>query len=434
MPKNWWEMYPEVVPSPFARPRPLPGPGGAMPGPAMGGRPYIPSGTPGPAEGASGVFDPSSFSGTPVADDQSPGAGADQAPIPIGGGGSAVNRDIAIQQAGAAIQRGADPDAVRARLHAMGHSDVDPPSAFSDLIPDDAKAPGMTGASATAMPAERQTSQDQSDFDKSLYPLANPQQYRGSLERRSDAAMAPQMAGDASRHSQSKMGSQVTNQGSELGSAIPRLISRSANPTANAAGLNGYGYVPQRGDENLLARFLFAEFSRSDNWRDMPAGAWSAVNRIRPNGHWPRYRTMDTIGTSLLDVLNKRGRDGTLQYSWLPPGGVGAPGGSHQWQASANPEALTGNDRQAWMWAVDTARRVLGGIDADRTGGATHFYNISVGDPNTVKGFFHNATRGPHATLTYSPYTSPNRQNFFLRTIEDPLRPVPWRPSTPPRR
>jgi hypothetical protein len=220
--------------------------------------------------------------------------------------------------------------------------------------------------------------------------------------------------------------------------ALVFASSRSGKPPPPPPNVNGYGYVPAPNDVNLLARALYAEFSTVNNWRDMQAGAWTIVNRIRPSGRWPRYRTADTIGTSLFDVLNKRTRDGTPQYSFVPPGGIGAAGGSERWQESAHPQTLTGSAQQAWMLAVDTARRVLAGEASDPTGGATHFYNRSVGTPNTVRGFFRDATIGSRPTLTYSPYRSPTGQNFFLRTIEDPQRRVPWTPvhhlRVPPRR
>jgi hypothetical protein len=350
--------------------------------------------------------------------------GTDPAP-PLAGDddGSAMDRRAAILHAADAVQRGADPDAVHARLIEMGQGEQDPPSPFSDLIPVDGRAREMTRNLSVEMLAGRATAQE-GGSDEGSYPVASPQQYGDSLQRRSDPSMAPKEADAIPKYVRSE-----ARGANAIGHAVPHLVDQPPNPAASGAGLNGYGYVPQRGDESLLARFLFAEFSRSDNWRDMPAGAWSAINRIRPTGHWPRYRTTDTTGTSLLDVLNKRGRDGTLQYSWLPPGGVGAPGGSRQWQASANPEALSGSDRQAWMWAVDTARRVLGGIDADRTGGATYFHNRSQGVPPNVRGRFHNPT-----TIAPAPYLSPNAQNFFYRHLEDPLRPIPWRPGSESQR
>jgi hypothetical protein len=43
MPQNWWEFFPEVQASPFASPRPMPGPGAAMPVSAAGAKPSFPA-------------------------------------------------------------------------------------------------------------------------------------------------------------------------------------------------------------------------------------------------------------------------------------------------------------------------------------------------------------------------------------------------------
>ena len=116
------------------------------------------------------------------------------------------------------------------------------------------------------------------------------------------------------------------------------------------------------------------------------------------------------------------------------PRGLDAPGGSVQWQESAHPERLTGSNFQAWLWAQDTARRVLGGAAPDRTGGATHFHNRSMGTPGSIRGWFGAATRGPNPRLIQSPYRSPNEQNFFYLDTEDLPPPATRNPNPPPRR
>jgi hypothetical protein len=208
-----------------------------------------------------------------------------------------------------------------------------------------------------------QVSQDQAGLESSRYPAAYaPDRLAHMQHRMSSIEMAPRKGEDSNGRLRSKAGSPPASLSSETRPAVIGRA-RSSKSVAPPIDVNGYGYAPAAGDLNLLARALYAEFSTVSNWRDMQAGAWSMLNRIRPNGRWPHYRTIDTIGTSLLDVLNKRTRDGTPQYSFVPQGGIGAPGGSERWQESAHPQTLTGSARQAWMWAMDTAKRVLGGSD-----------------------------------------------------------------------
>lgn len=422
MAQNWWEMFPEIQPSPAARPRLLPGPGDAMARPAMG-RPIESFGT---DQAPPGAFDPSYFSGggrldgsqsqvTPSSSGQQPFSGDDGAP--------AMDRNAAIQHAASAIQRGADPEAVRARLNQMGHTDLDPPSPFSDLIPDDGTR--QAGAAIPAYATERA---------RNGMGLGGPQ----GLANGSPVAQASQVRFHPSVEANPRNGSpaeksralETYKSARDLKPPPPTSQSRRAvlGPPRGADGrgrpvvnVNGYGFAPSAGDSNLLARALFAEFSTANNWQDMVAGAWSMLNRIRPNGHWPRYRTRDTIGTSLADVLTKRVGH-TPQYSFMSPGGIGAPGGSRQWQRSAHPDTLDGGDRQAWTLAMRIAQGVLSGNIPDPTGGATHFYNRLV-DP----GYFRAATSGPHPRLAQSPYRSPTGENFFFRTTEDRPRPVGYR-------
>jgi hypothetical protein len=151
MPQNWWEMFPEVQPSPAARPRSLAGPGSVMPDQAM----RSPYGGPGQDHAPPGAFDSSYFSGDarlessrglppPPGQGQPSFAGKDGAPE--------MDRDAAIQLAALAIQRGADPSAVRARLGRMGFgdADLDPPEPFADLAPDARQMRAMMGGTGVA--------------------------------------------------------------------------------------------------------------------------------------------------------------------------------------------------------------------------------------------------------------------------------------------
>jgi muramidase (phage lysozyme) len=153
MPQNWWEKFPEVMPSPAAGPYPLPGPGAVMPGPAMGLGPDVLSGAPLLGQDPVGPFDPSYFSGGPAAAGQFPGSSADQAmsfgypqpPLAGDRAGALSDRKLAVQQAAAAIRDGADPRAVRARLNQLGmaNPDVDPSDPYFDLLPGGQQGPGM---------------------------------------------------------------------------------------------------------------------------------------------------------------------------------------------------------------------------------------------------------------------------------------------------
>jgi hypothetical protein len=196
--------------------------------------------------------------------------------------------------------------------------------------------------------------------------------------------------------------------------------------TARDHGINGYGYQPTKEEVNVMARALYSEFGREGNWEDMIAGGWSMMNRVRPSGRWPRYRTHDTIGSTLREVLEKRSRSGAMQYSFMPRGGIAAPGGSDQWQESARPETLTGMNRKAWELAVSAANSLLSGEVPDPSGGATYFHHRTAGEPRTIGGFFGEAQgRGGRRTITLTPYQSPHGENFFYRHLEDRERPVP---------
>jgi hypothetical protein len=182
-------MFPEIQPSPAARPLPLPDRGGAMPGPASGSRQASPYDGLNPDQVPPGAFDPSYFSKSfdgsqgqvaPLgSEQQQPFAGDDGAP--------AVDRNVAIQHAAAAIQRGADPEAVRARLNQMGHSDtgIDPPSPFSDLVPvrrqeaGNMSGPAM-GSQTTIQGLQPQSMLQRYDVNGSAGQAAPKQTWRGS--------------------------------------------------------------------------------------------------------------------------------------------------------------------------------------------------------------------------------------------------------------
>jgi hypothetical protein len=164
MPQNWWEMFPEIQPSPAARPRSLPGPGNFMSGPAMDPRPASLYDPYGPDQAPPSAFDPAYFSGGELGADNIPGRQSDRVTPPFHGqpplaGGDvepAIDRDAAIRHAAVAIQRGADPQAVRSRLNQMGLDDapLDRPSPFSDLVPGGRQAQAWHGAGHLSAPQD----------------------------------------------------------------------------------------------------------------------------------------------------------------------------------------------------------------------------------------------------------------------------------------
>ena len=171
-------------------------------------------------------------------------------------------------------------------------------------------------------------------------------------------------------------------------------------------GLNGYGYVPTERDVNLLARALFSEFGNVASWQDMRSGGWSMINRIRPAAR----RDRNELGRTLAEVLETTNPNGVQQYSFMPRGGVDAPGGSDQWRLSARPEALTGPNRKSWELANQTARDLLGGTLNDPTGGATFFRHRSIPEDDFWR------------SLIPSPYRSPTAENFFHHVPSEPPR------------
>jgi hypothetical protein len=203
MPQNWWELFPEVQPSPAARPRFLPGPGGAMPPAGMGPQGRLPNAAIDPFQGPPSAFDPSYFAGDadlgPVKV-QSPFAGDDGAPP--------MDRGAAIQQAATAIQRGADPDLVHARLIQMGQGDEEPPSPFSDLMPGSRFG---TIRDSAPPPAPAQPAFDgQGGFAPRTAAPGYAQDSLGNRPQRLDPSLAPQKAGGFQKFAQPMGGAGVS--------------------------------------------------------------------------------------------------------------------------------------------------------------------------------------------------------------------------------
>lgn len=207
--QNWWDIYPEVVPSPADRPRLLlPGPGGIVPGPAVAPQAGTPYGAFGPDHSSPGPFDPTYFSGGDREmgglSDNYPGQAApsDDGQSAFGGdrGGPVLDRAAAIQHAADAIQRGADPDVVHARLVQMGRRDQEPPSPFSDLI--QKGRAGMMRDTALLPTQAQPALDDQFGLKPRAVAARYVQDRLGKPSQRLDPRLAPQKAGDLQKSSQ----------------------------------------------------------------------------------------------------------------------------------------------------------------------------------------------------------------------------------------
>lgn len=118
-------------------------------------------------------------------------------------------------------------------------------------------------------------------------------------------------------------------------------------------GMNGKGYSPQEGDNDLLARIIFSE--GAGNPADYPALAWSVVNRVGAR----------RFPDSLSGVLQQTDKNGNYQLGYDTP----------LWRASANPSSLTGGNALSYQKASDIAAGVLNGSIPDPTGGALYFHS-----------------------------------------------------------
>jgi hypothetical protein len=122
--------------------------------------------------------------------------------------------------------------------------------------------------------------------------------------------------------------------------------------------------VFQPGDQNLLARLIFAETGEIPD--DAAAVGWATINEMRPD-------------QTLNNVLQRRNGFQSLQA------GGGPVGGSPQWQASADPSKLTDGDAKSWAAAQNAAAGIIDGSIPDPTGGATQFFASSDYDPKDSK-------------------------------------------------
>jgi hypothetical protein len=130
-------------------------------------------------------------------------------------------------------------------------------------------------------------------------------------------------------------------------------------------------FIPRPGDEEMLARMMFAE--GAGHYRNNPeffaALGWSAVNRIGRQGLPKEKKDLQGVITAprQFSSVNQTFPDGR----------------SSLWDLAAEPDKLTGPNKAAYEAARETARGILSGEIADPTGGAHSFHS----SPQTPPGF-----------------------------------------------
>lgn len=168
------------------------------------------------------------------------------------------------------------------------------------------------------------------------------------------------------------------------------------------AGLNGYGYLPEPGDADLLARAIMSEGAGTPD--DMTAIGWSIVNRIGGPGNF---------GDSLDAVLLQHNG-----FAFLPEGG-GPANGTTLWQDSATGN-FTGGNAVSWQTAQTVAQGILYGGTPDPTDGATFYFASQSydGTPQTAPGGFQFMLEDNRLTPSsyQSAYSESSRsgENFFF--------------------
>ena len=125
-------------------------------------------------------------------------------------------------------------------------------------------------------------------------------------------------------------------------------------------GLNGRGYIPADGDQDWLARIMFAESGSAP--QDFAKVGWAVVNRVGDRQFRPTLAGV---------VTQTYGSNGGHQLAY----------GTPQWDLTADPNSLKGLDAVRYNQALQTAGDILNGNIADPTNGANYFYTGPT--PNT---------------------------------------------------
>lgn len=142
-------------------------------------------------------------------------------------------------------------------------------------------------------------------------------------------------------------------------------------------------FTPRPGDEEILARMMFAE--GADHYRNNPevfaALGWSAVNRIGRQG-FPKEKN------DLQGVITEPGQFSSVNETF-------PDGRPSQWDLAAEPGKLTGPNKAAYEAARAAARGILSGEIADPTRGAHSFHS----SPQTPPGFQRRMDEGRMAPI-----------------------------------
>ena len=176
--------------------------------------------------------------------------------------------------------------------------------------------------------------------------------------------------------------------------------------TSAAPPLPGYvgpkGYRPAPGDEQLLARVIYAEGASMPD--DFAALGWSALNRVGS----PRF------GKTLNDVVYQPQQFDSVQN-----------GGSPLWRETADPSKLTGVKALRFQQARQIAGGILGGAISDPTAGAPYFFASDDLDGDAAKAappsFKKGLTDGDYLPSQYQGHigvVDPHghkRRNYFLK-------------------
>ena len=176
------------------------------------------------------------------------------------------------------------------------------------------------------------------------------------------------------------------------GSGFYGLTPYQPGPDVGSSVLNGHGYIPQPGDENQLARIIYAEASNTPS--DMPAIGWSVVNRVGD----PEFgKTMDA-------VINRKNAFSSVQNN------------DPQWRGSADPGSLTGPNAAAWQKAQDTAQGILGGAISDPVDGGAYFFSWPTynGNASTAPGDYKRML-GERLIVPVSPAGGGGTNNYFFK-------------------
>jgi hypothetical protein len=169
-------------------------------------------------------------------------------------------------------------------------------------------------------------------------------------------------------------------------------------PPLPSSTIGSHGYQPAPGDENTLARLIFAESGAPE---DSAAIGWSIVNRV---GVREFGKTLNAV------------RDQKNAFSSV------ANGGSPQYRLSADPSKMDAESVEKWLQAQQIAHGILNGTIPDPTGGGEFFFSSDHynGDPQTAPGNYPSILPNLHASPYEGHAAASGAENYFF--IENPKK------------